>query len=967
MTAAAKTNTTTGIATSASSVTAGQSVTFTATVSPSAATGTVQFKDGATVLGSATLSGGKATYTTSALTAGTHNISATYAGDSSYNGSTSAAVAQTVTAAAKTNTTTGIVASASSVTAGQSVTFTATVSPSAATGTVQFKDGATVLGSATLSGGKATYTTSALTAGTHSITVAYAGDSSHNSSTSAAVAQTVTAAAKTNTTTGIVASASSVTAGQSVSFTATVSPSAATGTVQFKDGATVLGSATLSGGRAAYTTSALTAGTHSISATYAGDSSYNGSTSAGLAQTVTAAAKTNTTTGIAASASSVTAGQSVTFTATVSPSAATGTVQFKDGATVLGSATLSGGKAAYATSLLTAGTHSITAAYGGATNYNGSTSGAVSVIVGGTKTSTTTGIVVNPVSTTYGQSVTFKATVRPSAASGTVQFLEGTTVLSNSTLSGGNATFVTATLASGTHTVTAKYIGNSNYNASTSAAVIEKVAPASTSASILASPNPAGTGQTVTFTVVVAPSAATGTVQFQAGSTIIGSATLSGGIAVFRTSSLATGAHKMAAHYLGSVPYLDSWSQTIILKVAGAPASACSQPGVHCVGAGAEFASIQAAADVAMPGDTITVAAGNYAGFRVTRSGTAASPITFKAAGVVTIDRPSSTGDGIYLSNVSYVNLVGFTITNPSQHCIAARDASPVQPVYGLKISGITCSGAAHGGFYLSEVASSLVENNIISSPGDSHGIYLANAGSDNTTLRGNTIHDVTGVDASGMHFNGDLSVGGDGVISGLLIENNTMYNLSTNGFSLDGVQNSTFRNNLVYNVGRHGLRAYQIDGGQGPRALILANNTLVTPSTGGWAVKISEDLGGHRVFNNILLTGNAGTGSLCVESSALLASSNNVVVDRFSNNGEASVISLAQWRQAGNDDINSKVSTPAAIFAGAASGNYRLAATSVARDAGVSSFSGAVAPVTDIVGAARPQGAGYDIGAYEG
>ena len=75
----------------------GASVTLTATVTPSAATGTVTFKDGAATLGTGSLTGGIATYSTSALSAGTHsNITAAYGGDSGYAGSTSTATAQVV-------------------------------------------------------------------------------------------------------------------------------------------------------------------------------------------------------------------------------------------------------------------------------------------------------------------------------------------------------------------------------------------------------------------------------------------------------------------------------------------------------------------------------------------------------------------------------------------------------------------------------------------------------------------------------------------------------------------------------------------------------------------------------------------------------------------------------------------------------------------------------------------------------
>jgi Bacterial Ig-like domain (group 3) len=71
-------------------------VTFTATVSPGAATGTVTFVDGTTTLGTAPLSNGIAAFTTSSLSGGTHNITAAYSGDATYGGSTSAALTQVV-------------------------------------------------------------------------------------------------------------------------------------------------------------------------------------------------------------------------------------------------------------------------------------------------------------------------------------------------------------------------------------------------------------------------------------------------------------------------------------------------------------------------------------------------------------------------------------------------------------------------------------------------------------------------------------------------------------------------------------------------------------------------------------------------------------------------------------------------------------------------------------------------------
>jgi hypothetical protein len=75
--------------------------------------------------------------------------------------------------------------------AGKSVTFTASV-PAYATGTVTFHSGSTTLGTGTLKGGHATFSTTALPAGSNSITATYGGDSNDNTSSSTALIQTVT-------------------------------------------------------------------------------------------------------------------------------------------------------------------------------------------------------------------------------------------------------------------------------------------------------------------------------------------------------------------------------------------------------------------------------------------------------------------------------------------------------------------------------------------------------------------------------------------------------------------------------------------------------------------------------------------------------------------------------------------------------------------------------------------------------
>ena len=257
----------------------GAAVTLSADVTPAVATGTIDFKDGATVLGTVTLVAGHATLAVSTLNAATHVITAAYSGETLYDPSVSTAVMQVVN---KATTTVAVVSSLNPSNLSATVTFTATVAPSNATGTVTFKDGTVVLGTGTLAAGQATFPAAALTAGTHAITAAYAGDGNNAASVSPALNQVV----KAPTTTTAVSSLNPSTVGVSVTFTATVAPSNATGTVTFKDGTAVLGTNTLTAAQATFATAALAAGTHAITAEYSGDGNDVASVSAGLDQVV---------------------------------------------------------------------------------------------------------------------------------------------------------------------------------------------------------------------------------------------------------------------------------------------------------------------------------------------------------------------------------------------------------------------------------------------------------------------------------------------------------------------------------------------------------------------------------------------------------------------------------------------------------------------------------------------------------
>lgn len=186
--------------------------------------------------------------------------------------------------------------------------------------------------------------------------------------------------------TTITSSQNPSTFGQLVTFTAFVTPHNATGTIQFNDTSTspptILGTGTLGiTGNTTFSTSSLSIGSHNIVASYLGDANNISSVSGILVQTVNPAPVSSTTT-LSSNATSIISGKSVNFTATVSPSSATGTMQFLLNGTNFGSpVTLSGGKATLVTTLLPVGTDNIAASYSGNSNLNPGISNSVTVTV----------------------------------------------------------------------------------------------------------------------------------------------------------------------------------------------------------------------------------------------------------------------------------------------------------------------------------------------------------------------------------------------------------------------------------------------------------------------------------------------------------------------------------------------------------------------------------------------------------
>lgn len=564
---------------------------LTASVTPDnggPASGSVEFFDGSTSLGTASLQSGTGQTTLEdvrPLTAGVHSLTAVYTSDSTFTGSSSAPYSQTVNAippdASVSSSTSG-----SPSMAGDDVTFTALVdAPSSVgssvpdpTGTVTFSIDDVDVGTVPFDGfGAATYTTSQLAVGSHTVKATYNGDSYYAAATTVPLTQAV----KGSTTTAVGCGCSIPQAsGQTISIDATIAVVAPgtgtpTGTVEFFVNGASVGTAAvveeLPGFfMAAILTPALSAiGDYEVTATYSGDANFAGSAGNTVEVPVIEAVPLTMT---SSPSLSTVFGETVTFTVTVGGGAPlVGHMVYftSDTGINLGSIGLAGtgGVVHLPTSTLPVGTHIITAHYDG----DGAggfpfTTISLTHVVNQATTTTTLASDINP--SGLGHEVEFTATVGVDAPgggapTGTVSFYDGATLLDSSPLTAGEATFATAALTLGPHSITAVYNGDASFTGSTSSALTQTVDAAETTTTTLSvTPNPSLAGQSATFTAMVSggTSTPTGTVTFNVdGTDVVPNVSLTaGGEASLATSTLTAGSHTVIATYNGDGTHLTS-------------------------------------------------------------------------------------------------------------------------------------------------------------------------------------------------------------------------------------------------------------------------------------------------------------------------------------------------------------------------------------------------------------------------
>jgi len=373
------------------------------------------------------------------------------------------------------------------------------------------------------------------------------------------------------------------------------------------------------------------------------------------------------------------------------------------------------------------------------------------------------------------------------------------------------------------------------------------------------------------------------------------------------------------------------------------------------------FRQIRRALAAAAPGDTILVGDGDYLGFDLSGvAGTAAAPLTIRATGananvLPTTDRADNR-DTMHVSFSTYVVIDGLRSSN------ADRAALRVNQSHHVTVRNCVFGDNARWGMFTNHSDDLLIENNECFGSVAEHGIYVSNSG-DRPVVRGNRLHDNRG---AGVQLNADLSAGGDGIITGALIERNVIYNNGAGGggaINLDGVHDSVVRNNLLHNNHATGITNFRQDGAEGPRGMQILHNTIDMPADGRWALLVSASTGRNVVRNNVLHNRHSFRGGLLFrdETDAANTDSDYNVVDHVSTDDGATRLTLAQWQAQGRD-LHSRAAAPTALFVNDAARDYHLKADSPAADAGET-----LAAVTaDLDGRGRPLGASSDIGCYE-
>jgi parallel beta helix pectate lyase-like protein len=453
--------------------------------------------------------------------------------------------------------------------------------------------------------------------------------------------------------------------------------------------------------------------------------------------------------------------------------------------------------------------------------------------------------------------------------------------------------------------------------------------------------------------VIVILSAVAGRSRFQKRFSV---ADIDRGMTFIKRSVLLFLAGLLAAALVAVAPTAGWGASTFYVSTTGGD----SNPGTQS----APWRTIQRAADVAGPGDTVVIQPGTYVGAKFSRSGASGSPIRFQAQPGVEVTSPgprNTNNDNLWVRDASYIVLQGFEVDSAPRAGIAVQ-GEPDAPAVGIQVRNNNCHDNNRWGIFTGYAKNFRAIENVASGSAVEHGIYVSNS-ADNPVIRGNVVHDNH---ASGIQINADPALPGDGIITGALVEKNTVFRNGVGGgaaINLASVRSSTFRNNLLYGNHASGIAGWDDgDGSQwGTRNNQFFNNTIVQASDGRFAVSLQNGSSGNVLKNNIMFhPGPRGTYDIDASSRSGLVSDYNIVANVFA--VDDTWITFSKWKSFGYDSHSLMVTSTSGMFVNESSGDYHLAPGSRAINRGTTVSS----VTTDLEGTKRPKGSRYDIGSDE-
>lgn len=379
--------------------------------------------------------------------------------------------------------------------------------------------------------------------------------------------------------------------------------------------------------------------------------------------------------------------------------------------------------------------------------------------------------------------------------------------------------------------------------------------------------------------------------------------------------------------------------------------------------ANSPWLTIQHGLDNLEPGDTLSINAGIYnETLYLDRSGSENKKIYIKGKSfdTVILDGISVDRDLFFVENAEYIEISGMTFTR------APRAGLRLSYAHHVEIRNCVFAGNGRWGVFTDFSDFTIIENCEAYGSLEEHGIYISNS-SDNAVIRNSLVHHNY---ASGIQINADPSMGGDGISSDCLIENNLIYENGWGGgaaINLASVRNTTIQNNMIYWNYAGGIAAWDDDQGipWGCKNLLIIHNTVYfRPYEGRWALSLKNGSTDAQIYNNILAGGRSGGfefNTNCLSGAKIdyniyyRANSVYIVI----NEGVRSY-TIAQWQGAGYDR-HSITDSPQNLFVTTATADLHLKssanAVNMAIDQGLT---------YDFEGDTRPYGSSPDVGADE-